>query len=351
MQPEVRQLIPFAVAIVATLLTSLVAMLLRPIFPSGVPLMVFFVPILVTCYFANVPAALFAAALSAVSGSYFSFNPVGSFYADELPEQVRLVVFLIISAGIAYFTARLTRTHRQLIASEAGTRQALADLERAQHHQQLLVRELKHRIGNMLAGIESIVRQTGHHSRSMEDFQESFSHRVRALAKVNNILTSANWTDAAVRELLLSEIALRTVGDGQALLEGPDIRLRPRAAMALHMAIHELCTNSAKYGALSTPLGKVRVAWSVEERMSHKEFRLLWEESNGPPVAPPRRQGFGSELLHKTVGYELGGVVELSFPRSGAICEFSFPWTEEMGQAPPAPPSRHAGRSSVPSAR
>jgi two-component sensor histidine kinase len=288
------------------------------------------VPIVLTAYFGDTKAALLATLISVAAGSYWSFPPIGSFRVDDVADEIRLGAFLIVAAGIGWLTARVARFNRQL-------QEAVKDLRQAQDHLQLLLRELGHRVRNMLATIESISFQTARHSRSLPEFQKAFSDRIRALANMQDILSAAHWSAVQVRELIMAEISAR-MAEGQISIDGPDAPLAPLAALALHMVIHELCTNSVKYGALSNATGAISIVWSLEDRGNQAYFRLLWRESGGPPVELPTRQGFGSELLQQTIEYELGGTLELSFPRTGAMCELSFPYGDKHQPAEaPAP--------------
>lgn len=327
--------LPLLYAVAFSVATTVAArLLLGPVFTENIPLSIFLVPIVLTAYFGNTKAALLATAISVAAGSYLSFSPIGSLRVDDAADQIRLVAFLVVAAGIGWLTARVGRFNRQL-------QEAVKDLRQAQGHLQLLLRELGHRVRNMLATIESISFQTARHSRSVPEFQKAFSDRIRALAKMQDILSAAHWSAVQVRELILAEISAR-MAEGQMFFEGPDMQIQPQAALALHMVIHELCTNSVKYGALSRPTGTISIEWSVEDRGGQPYFRLLWRESGGPPVEPPTRRGFGSELLQQTIEYELGGTLELTFPRTGAVCELSFPYGEKHPTTEAAAPLTEA---------
>jgi two-component sensor histidine kinase len=101
--------------------------------------------------------------------------------------------------------------------------------------------------------------------------------------------------------------------------------MSPKDALALTMAFHELCTNAAKYGALSTDKGRVRVAWTIADQEGQPELRLRWSEEDGPAVTPPSRRGFGSRLIERGLSHELGGEVHIDFRASGVICTIEAP--------------------------
>jgi two-component sensor histidine kinase len=138
------------------------------------------------------------------------------------------------------------------------------------------------------------------------------------------VLTSQGWQGASIRELLGRVIApLRSPEQHRFVISGPDLFLSPRMALSLSMALHELCTNAAKYGALSTSEGRVLVAWSIAG--GDARLRLRWEEQGGPPVQEPTSKGFGSRLITRGVAHELSALVRLEFPVTGVVCEIDAP--------------------------
>jgi two-component sensor histidine kinase len=116
------------------------------------------------------------------------------------------------------------------------------------------------------------------------------------------------------------------------LIEGPEVRLRPKVAVALGMALHELATNAAKYGAFSNGTGQVRLAWEIANAPLPAVLRLRWSETGGPPVTKPRRQGFGSRLIARGLAHELNGDVQLRYDPSGVVCTMDLPLTSERGR-------------------
>jgi two-component sensor histidine kinase len=180
----------------------------------------------------------------------------------------------------------------------------------------VMVNELNHRVKNTLATVRAISAQTLRTAQSPEAFAAAFQDRLTALSKTHDLLNRTSWTGVALRDLV--EQALAPHGrDGQVRLDGEDVRLGPIAAVTLGMAVHELAANAAKYGALSTPSGRVRVTWRPS---APGRLQLVWEELGGPPVQPPSRRGFGSELIQKVLAAELRGEVRLEFPSQGVRC-------------------------------
>ncbi|SFI84254.1 PAS domain-containing protein [Caulobacter sp. UNC279MFTsu5.1] len=195
----------------------------------------------------------------------------------------------------------------------------ITDRKRAELHLRLLVNELNHRVKNSLATIQAIAAQTFHAARSLPQAQEAFSARVVALAEAHDLLTRENWEGADLLDLL---VRLETVHGGpeRFALIGRPVRLSPRMALSLSMALHELATNAVKYGALSTPPGQVRIAWSVVPGSVQSRLVLTWTETGGPPVAPPTRRGFGSRLIERGLAAELSGEAHIDFRPDGVVC-------------------------------
>jgi PAS domain S-box-containing protein len=206
-----------------------------------------------------------------------------------------------------------------------GAVNTLVDITHRKAHeerQRLLINELNHRVKNTLATVQSIAQQSlrgcpGEHI-------EWFLGRLIALSEAHDVLTSQGWQGASIRELLGRVIApLRGPEQHRFVISGPDLFLSPRMALSLSMALHELCTNAAKYGALSTSEGRVLVAWSIAG--GDARLRLRWEEQGGPPVQEPTSKGFGSRLITRGVAHELSALVRLEFPVTGVVCEIDAP--------------------------
>ena len=193
----------------------------------------------------------------------------------------------------------------------------VTDRVRAENHQRLLINELNHRVKNTLASIQSIVTQTLRRAPTSEEASRAITARILALSNAHNVLTSENWDGAELRTMVENAIAPFRPHDREVFrVEGPDLRVGPHAAMSIALAIHELGTNAVKYGALSTPEGSVRIAWSVGPG---DRFRLQWREEGGPPVVKTERRGFGSRLILQVLPHELQGTAEIDYPLSGVV--------------------------------
>jgi PAS domain S-box-containing protein len=189
----------------------------------------------------------------------------------------------------------------------------------AERQQKLLLDELNHRVKNTLATVQSIAAQTHRSAPDPQAFRKAFEARLLALSATHDLLTASSWRGASLREVISLEF--RPYGAERYRLEGPEVQLSAPEALALGLLFHELVTNAAKYGALSCAEGCVRVRWSVADG----RLQLTWTEEGGPAVAPPKRQGFGSRLIERSLRGELGGRTELSFHPAGLTCRMEIP--------------------------
>ena len=208
----------------------------------------------------------------------------------------------------------------------AGSTRDVTERNQHEQHLQLLINELNHRVKNSLVMVLSLTRQTFSNAVDLEDAHEKIQARLLALSSAHNVLTRENWHSADLLELARGAAAAH--GSGQASrfdVQGVSCRLDPRRALALAMALHELCANAVKYGALSVPEGSVRVSWERRRIEQEDWIELFWQESGGPAVRPPIRRGFGSRLLERGLRHDLGGDVSLVFDPDGVAFRASMP--------------------------
>jgi two-component sensor histidine kinase/PAS domain-containing protein len=185
-------------------------------------------------------------------------------------------------------------------------------------HIRILLRELTHRTKNLLAVVQAMARQTLTTSTSAGDFEARFSGRLQGLAASLDILVSEDWEGASIDELVRSQLGhYRDFVGGRIVLDGPDVRLEPEAAQNIGLALHELGTNSSKYGALSVPTGRVEIAWEFLPGSAGRSLRFTWRETGGPPARPPSRKGFGYAVLERLVPRALGGHADISYGPGG----------------------------------
>jgi PAS domain S-box-containing protein len=197
--------------------------------------------------------------------------------------------------------------------------------KRTEEHQRLLINELNHRVKNTLAVVQGVAAQTFRGDAAKASAREAFDLRLAALAAAHDVLTEENWQAASLHQVI-ERTGLGCGADKQRVtVEGPDLRLRPRMAVSLAMALHELCTNAVKYGALSNESGTVAISWRVEGSEGDRRLILDWREQGGPPVSPPARRGFGSRMIERALASELGGSAVLHFLPSGLLCTIDAP--------------------------
>jgi PAS domain S-box-containing protein len=202
----------------------------------------------------------------------------------------------------------------------------ITDRKRAEAQQRLLMHELSHRMKNMLTMVQAMATQTLRTATSMKDARDTLAARLVMLGKAQDILLQEARDRASVRDLVMAAVEVH--GDdqpGRFRVSGPDLQLGPKPALSLSLALHELATNAAKYGALSTPDGHVEIAWSIEPQDNEPCFRLRWSEHGGPPVVPPSSKGFGSRLIERGLAGEFGGKVQLDFEPTGVVCTITAP--------------------------
>ena len=195
----------------------------------------------------------------------------------------------------------------------AGASRDLTERKQAEELQRLLLNELNHRIKNTFATIQAITSQTLRAAHDLPSAREALERRILSMANAHDLLTARAWTGADLNDIVMR--ALDAIAPAQTDIRGAAVDVSPRHALALSMALHELATNSIKYGALSCREGRVRVHWRVEEGRLH----LGWEEAGGPPVVPPTRRGFGTQLLELVIR-GLEGDVRLDHDASGLRC-------------------------------
>jgi two-component sensor histidine kinase len=202
----------------------------------------------------------------------------------------------------------------------------LFERRRREDRERLLVRELNHRVKNLLAVVQALATQTFRKAATYDEGLAAFSGRLGALAVAQDLMLDADWSDVSLRELLEAAIT----GSGNTLddfeLDGPALKVTPDRCGPIALAIHELCTNSVKYGALSVPEGKVTVRWTIDGERRQVHFE--WRERGGPPTIPPTRRGFGSTLLTSNLSRGLDGEVQVDYPPEGLVFSVRAPLSD-----------------------
>lgn len=220
--------------------------------------------------------------------------------------------------GIAGDASELSR----LAAAIDEYMDSLVDVRRgraaAEDRRALLLREMNHRIKNVLAAVQAIANQT-FKDRATPDSLRTFGSRLAAMAAAHDLLVSENWESADLHETVTAALAPFRADTRRLIVDGPSVQVTARAALSLSLALHELCTNASKYGALSTPDGEVTIDWALVDDAEGQRFRFAWREIGGPPVRAPDRAGFGTRLIESALASELSGDVRLAYPETG-VC-------------------------------
>src|SRR5262249_25664419 len=206
-------------------------------------------------------------------------------------------------------------------------------LAQAEEQQRVLVAELNHRVKNMLTVIVSIATQTLKNSDDVEADRDAFLDRLHAMARAYELVSRDQWGDVSLLDVVRQEVEpYRTGRDDRVVIEGPAVSLKPKLALSLGMIIHELGTNSVKYGSLSAAGGSLEISWAVERR-SGTSLVLDWIERGGPPVGKPPRHGFGLTLIEREVGHGLGGKAKIEFQDGGLRVNLRIPLDSPPGRA------------------
>ncbi len=196
--------------------------------------------------------------------------------------------------------------------------------KQAEEHQDLLIAELDHRVKNVLARVGAVIRHTRPRSGTVNEFVEALDGRIQSIAAAHVLLSQSRWSGVGLTDLIGRQLAPYTA-DANTAIDGPDVMLTSAQAQAVAMVIHELATNAAKHGALSSPDGRVSVSWERTSTNAAVVLTMIWNELGGPPTKAPVRRGYGSSLIRDLIPYELGGTVELTFPSDGACCKIEIP--------------------------
>jgi PAS domain S-box-containing protein len=206
-----------------------------------------------------------------------------------------------------------------------GNNADITDRKRAEERQQVLVAELDHRVKNVLATVSAVISHTREGNRSVANFAAALEGRIRSMATTHQLLSSRHWQGIPLTKLVHGELAPYATRDNIAF-SGPEIILRPEAGQAMAIVLHELATNAAKYGALSTGTGRVSIRWHRRANgQSRSPLVLEWQEIDGPPVVAPSKSGYGTSTVRDLIPYEFGGSVDLLLDREGVRCRLELP--------------------------
>jgi PAS domain S-box-containing protein len=200
----------------------------------------------------------------------------------------------------------------------------ITERKRAEERQELLVAELDHRVKNILAQVAVVAASTRQGSRSIDEFLGSLDGRIQSMATAHTLLGDSNWERVCLGTLVRSQLAPYAT-DTNVTVSGADVMLKSAETQAFARVLHELATNAAKYGALSSPGGQVSVSWDLKPNGAATDLILVWREFGGPAVAPEHPTSYGTNLIRNLIPHELGGSVDLVFAAKGVNCRIEIP--------------------------
>jgi len=273
--------------------------------------------------------------------------PRGTFIPMASVVSVPLTPQAGCSALGFFWKTRVTLASEQLCSLEAlalaaglafNARLRSEDAAHARERQRRLITDLQHKVRNILAFVRSIVRRTGEVASSPEDFALHLEARISALARIQGLLAIGGPMGIELEDMIRTEMTANAVRDEQFVVHGPAVRLCAKGAETLALALHELTTNSLKYGALSTPRGHISIAWQTDTAGEPARLRIHWHESGASVAAiAPRRRGFGRELIERMLPYEIDARTRFELTPGGVQCEIDVPLTERTaaGAVPP----------------
>lgn len=217
---------------------------------------------------------------------------------------------------------------------------AIVEQQRAAQRQEVLIAELNHRVRNILTLISGLVRKSADPTIALSDYTDLLEGRILALARAHDQITQDNWGPAPICKLFETECA-EHIAAGRLTLPETMVMLEPLALSTLALVVHELMTNSVKYGALSGD-GRVDVEWTLTET---GDLMLRWHEHGGPRVAPPRRHGLGTTIIEQSIPYDLGGTAAMTFAPSGLRADFVLPARHVRSVALREPPGSNPAKA------
>ncbi len=203
----------------------------------------------------------------------------------------------------------------------------ISERKQAEERLKLLAAEVDHRAKNMLALVQIMLRQTK--AETVREFVAAAQGRVAALARAHVVLSEQRWVGADLQRLIEEELApYRAHAPTRVVIDGPPVALELRAAQSCALALHELATNAAKYGALSTPAGRIECVWSIAP---DRGVAVIWTESGGPPAKKPNRRGFGMNVIERSIADQLEGKVQFEWRSDGLRCTMRLPTSSTSG--------------------
>ena len=224
------------------------------------------------------------------------------------------------------------RNYANLLATAVDRLRSQQKLRETAESRRILVRELQHRVKNILALVQSFAMLTSAQDRTAEQFRDALLGRLHALARAHALFSEQQSDEVDLAGLVARVVEPHRADRPNAVVaEGEPVTLDAKQGLTLGLMLHELATNAVKHGALSAPEGKVIISWRVQTADDVRRLQLQWEERDGPAVEPPRRRSFGTKLIERVGSHELDGRTQLIYAPEGVRCEMDIP----LAQRPP----------------
>jgi two-component sensor histidine kinase len=236
-----------------------------------------------------------------------------------VPEQFEELTSPVGGQGRVWLSTKAPmRDAAGSVTGMVGVSLEITERKHAEDRLRLMVDELNHRVKNTLVTVQAVAAQT---LRDVDPaVNAALEGRLQALAAVHDVLTRESWRDAGLDEVIGNALApFGIAGNARFEASGPPLRLLPRVAVTISMALHELATNAIKYGAWSTAAGRVRIRWEISGGVEPR-VRIEWSEHDGPPVATPLLRGFGTRMIERSLGRDLRGIAKIVFDPEGLTC-------------------------------
>lgn len=286
--------------------------------------------------------------LNATSRLLFGLPETGRLSADDAFDRIhsddltdlRSAISHAVETGAYYgreFRARSHDSYRRITGAGAVYSDENGEPERmvgvnfdvtsrwqAEEQRELHMTELIHRITNLMAVVQAVVTLTASHSPNLDAFKQSIPGRLTSLLQRHKLLVEGGWEAINLDDLLRTELQPYT-GPNAPVIEGPQVVLSPNAASALGLVFHELMTNAAKYGALSTPDGRLEIFWRIDAHDREEHLIIEWTERGGPPVSPPTRKGFGSTVIERALKDPFDADIKIDFSPEGLRIRIDLP--------------------------
>jgi len=309
----------YACSLAIILLAIAARFVVDPYLPPGFPYLTFFPAVVLTGFFFGIYPALMNTAISALAAWYWFILPAGSFALTSQSITALCFYFLVIGIDLGLLQLLLTAYAAQVRARE--------ELTRHLRMQQLVSTEVDHRLKNLLSTISGLVALSQRHAATPQQLGAQIRQRIQAMGHSVSLLRgSSHRGSAGMRAVMQAATAPLGVTEGERLvLRGPELELNDASIVPLSLILHELATNALKYGALSGETGRIHISWRPMEAPggqrdapSPKMIELVWREQDGPPVAAPSSQGFGTDLIRRMAG-SFGGDASLTYEPGGLV--------------------------------